>query len=184
MLPNNIEKQILEYLHLEYGEDPDAPDSLQLSDLSYAGEHLVEGIIQHCWKYPSLKDDMWATVEIGNDGSYTIGMAPIPEPENKDFYANLLLIIEGKNTKKVRIPYLKDDEYDISCFEDAFDMVLENGKKLSVYSEVGLNTTPPQFSLSVEYDGRDMYLKGVAGIELRLSLETDIYMYVDIGKLN
>ena len=183
MLPDDIEKQILDYLHLEYGEDPGDSGSLELADIKYVGEKLVEGVVQHCWSYPSLKDDMWATVQLYEDGTYCIGMAPIPKKNNENNYEYLFLAIKGKQTKKIKIPYQKDEEYKICNFEDEFITTLENGKNLYIYSEVFLTPKPHQFDLTIDYDGQEIYLRGAVGIEFKYSLETEIEIYIDIGNL-
>ncbi len=183
MLPDNIEQQILRYLHLEYGEEPEDPKSLQLSDLVYAGEHLLEGRNRHCWTFPSMKDDMWATVELSDNGSYCIGMEQIPTPEDDDHYTHLTLLIEGKKDKKFKIPYSEDSEYEISCFDEHFSIELESGKTLTLYSEIFLSTEPYGFSLSIEYDDRETYLLGAVGLELRHSLDADTEIHIDIGNL-
>ena len=38
-LPDNIEKDIVSYLQLEFGEDPNSDESLKISDLRYEGEY-------------------------------------------------------------------------------------------------------------------------------------------------
>ena len=42
-LPVGIEQEILEYLHLEYGEDANDPSSLKLEDIQYDGLFDVAG---------------------------------------------------------------------------------------------------------------------------------------------
>jgi hypothetical protein len=74
-LPSGIEKEILEYLHLEYGESEDDPDALKLSDLKYEGEHLVDKVVTHFWSYPSGPGRRWVTVEMRGKG-YDIGTSP------------------------------------------------------------------------------------------------------------
>jgi len=183
MLPNDIEKQILDYLHLEYGEDPGDPEALKLTDLDYVGEKLVEGAVQHCWSYPSLKDDMWATVQVYEDGTFCIGMASAPVTERENHYEHLFLNIEGTQTKKFEIPYQKDEEHDVCNFDEDFITTLDNGKSLSIYSEVFLKPEPHQFDLTIEYDEKEIYLRGAVGIQLNYSLESDLSIYVEVGKL-
>jgi len=72
-LPPDIERQVLAYLHLEYGESPRQPGALKAADLHYEGEFLVDGTPTHFWSYPSSTHAMWATVA-PMLGTYAIGM--------------------------------------------------------------------------------------------------------------
>jgi hypothetical protein len=72
-LPKNIEQKILEYLHLEYGEDSESDTSLKLSDIEFVGEFNVNGTEIFYWSYPIDNEVRWATVE-PYENSYLIGM--------------------------------------------------------------------------------------------------------------
>jgi hypothetical protein len=61
--PPGIERDILEYLHLEFGEDKDDPDALQAADLKYVGVREDGGALLHFWEYPSGSGKSWATAE-------------------------------------------------------------------------------------------------------------------------
>ena len=65
-LEDDIEKGVLEYLHLEYGESPEDEDSLKLSDLKYEGEYILEGIPTYFWSYPT-NSPCWAIVKPYDD---------------------------------------------------------------------------------------------------------------------
>ena len=67
---------IVNYLHLEYGEDPNAPDSLQKSELKYVGLFIYEGKPTHYWWYPSGSVQSWAIV-FEMDEVECIGMTTI-----------------------------------------------------------------------------------------------------------
>lgn len=72
-LPNNKQQKILEYLHLEFGEDSQNDTSLKLSDLKFVGEFSVNGTEIFYWSYSIDNEVRWATVEPYED-SYLIGM--------------------------------------------------------------------------------------------------------------
>lgn len=72
-LPRGIKSEVLQYLHLEYGESPRDPDALELSDLSYEGEYQHEGVPTHFWSYPTSSGKSYATVVLSGK-SYAIGM--------------------------------------------------------------------------------------------------------------
>ncbi|MDO6746081.1 hypothetical protein [Gilvimarinus sp. 1_MG-2023] len=75
-LDNDIEEDVLEYLHLEYGECPEDDDALKLSDLNYEGIFLLEGVPTHYWSYPT-SEPCWAIVQPYED-AYCFGMATTP----------------------------------------------------------------------------------------------------------
>lgn len=64
-----------------------------------------------------------------------------------------------------------------------YEVDLENGKRLSVFSEVYLSPKTKQFSLSINYDGKETYLKGGVGLEMRYAIEPDIKLFFEIGEL-
>ncbi len=72
-LPQDIEAQIINYLHLEFGEDADDPNSLKESQLRYEGEFLYDGVPTHFWWFPCTTEQCWATVEPMEE-SYCVGM--------------------------------------------------------------------------------------------------------------
>ena len=72
-LPPRIKSEVLRYLHLEYGESPRSQNALTLSELSYEGERLHEGMPTHFWSYPTSSGKAYATVVLSTKG-YAIGM--------------------------------------------------------------------------------------------------------------
>jgi hypothetical protein len=182
-LPEDIEKQLVEYLRLEYGEDANGPDAIQISDIAYVGEKEVNGVVLHCWSYPCLKDNMWATVELLENNSYCLGMCEIPRETEECVYKYLYLVIEAKKTRKVKIPYVGHEDYEVLSFEKTYEVDLENGKKLSIFSEVYQSPKTKQFSLSIEYDGKEIYLKGGIGLQMNYAIEGDIRLFMEIGEL-
>jgi hypothetical protein len=86
-LPRHINRQVLEYLRLEYGESDDDPDALKLSDLTCEGKCVaggIVGIVTHFWAFPSSAGKRWAIVEQFGK-TYSIGTsARTPEGETTD----------------------------------------------------------------------------------------------------
>jgi hypothetical protein len=70
--PRSLKGQVLQYLHLEFGESPRDPDALKLSDLSYEGEYVVEGVRKRFWSFPGARGRRYATVAFRGKG-YSIG---------------------------------------------------------------------------------------------------------------
>src|SRR5690349_8413118 len=66
--PPEIEKELLEYLHLEFGENEDDQDSLQAADLNYVGAREDDGAQLHFWEFPSGTGKSWATARVTADG--------------------------------------------------------------------------------------------------------------------
>ena len=62
MNDSEIIDSIVDYLCLEYGEDPNKPESLKKSDLKYVGEYMYDGNPTYFWWYPSRDGQSWATV--------------------------------------------------------------------------------------------------------------------------
>lgn len=73
---------LLEYLHLEYGEEAGEEDALKTSDLVYVGEYVIDGILCQYWSYPTTGEPMWATIE-GYSGLRCIGMTATPPPQSR-----------------------------------------------------------------------------------------------------
>ena len=73
---------LLEYLHLQYGEEAGEEDVLKASDLVYVGEYVIDGIPCQYWPYPTTGEPMWATIE-DYSGLRCIGMTATPPPQNR-----------------------------------------------------------------------------------------------------
>ena len=79
---------LLEYLHLEYGEEAGEEDALKASDLVYVGEYVIDGIPCKYWSYPTTGEPMWATIEDYSglesySGLRCIGMTATPPPQGR-----------------------------------------------------------------------------------------------------
>ena len=72
---------LLEYMHLEYGEEAGEEDALKASDLVYVGEYVIDGIPCQYWSYPTSGEPMWATIE-DHSGLRCIGMTGTPPPQS------------------------------------------------------------------------------------------------------
>jgi len=79
-LPRDIKSQVLRYLRLEYGESPRDPDALKLSDLTYEGEHLDNGVPTHFWSYPTSSGKAYAIVALSGR-EYRIATSDHGPPE-------------------------------------------------------------------------------------------------------
>ena len=73
---------LLEYLHLETGEEAGEEDTLKANDLVYVGEYVIDGILCKYWSYPTTGEPMWATIE-DHSGLRCIGMTATPPPQGR-----------------------------------------------------------------------------------------------------
>lgn len=71
------EEQVAAYLRLEYGEVAEAPDSLQVGDLTYMGRFNVDGYPTDYWQYPTSDQPAYATMTM-RDGTTAISMTDEP----------------------------------------------------------------------------------------------------------
>ena len=79
---------LLEYLHLETGEEAGEEDTLKANDLVYVGEYVIDGILCKYWSYPTTGEPMWATIEDYSglesySGLQCIGMTATPPPQSR-----------------------------------------------------------------------------------------------------
>ena len=79
---------LLEYLHLETGEEAGEEDTLKANDLVYVGEYVIDGILCKYWSYPTTGEPMWATIEDYSglesySGLQCIGMTATPPPQGR-----------------------------------------------------------------------------------------------------
>jgi len=75
--PNTPEEQVAAYLRLEYGEDAEDPDSLQISDLTYLGRFNVDCYPTDYWQYPTSDQPAYATMTM-RDGTTELSMTDEP----------------------------------------------------------------------------------------------------------
>ncbi len=78
--PPGIAQDVLEYIHLEFGESPEDPDALKLSELIYDGAFPSGDFVIHYWHFPYNGAFAWVSAEDRGDGYYISGF-PTEEPE-------------------------------------------------------------------------------------------------------
>jgi len=180
-LPDGIEKEILEYLHLEYGEDPSDDASLKLEDIVYEGLYDVSGIPTHYWRYAPEGKRRWATVEPFGD-SYAIGMTTnTPTP-----------IVKGDLYKTVEIEAIDDSGFSQSLpleswgegsygFSDYKEISIPGGEKLQILAEAHSNSAPPSVTLSIKEADVDIYIRGSVGLALSYKTKGGITLVLSVG---
>lgn len=173
-LPAGIERDILEYLHLEFGEDKDDPDALQAEDLKYVGAREDEGSLLHFWEYPSGTGKSWATVRITNDGNELSTSLEGPGGEKNDPEAALrtLLVQFGMRTEgQERIEPLRLDVAKLS--ENGFPVKFPTGEEISFYAEVypATGENGPDVSVHIlQHDEALFVVRCASGLVISLQL--------------
>lgn len=72
-LPEEIERELPKYLRREFGELLLDEGSFRASDLEYVGVFPQTHGKTHFWKIPRENEPTFATVAVGNDGSFCTG---------------------------------------------------------------------------------------------------------------
>ena len=145
--PKNIEKQIRDYLALEFGESDDNSDSIKVSDLKFEGEHEIEGALMSCWSFPSINQDTWAVVE-GSGDSYSIGLASNPYFSSDVTYEYVWIEIWEKKGRTVKVPLIKYKDA-LLHFENEFRIKLKSGRDIVIYVEIKVSTSPYEYTVSL-----------------------------------
>jgi len=179
-LPEDIEEQILEYLHLEYGEYASDPEALKLSELKYVGQKEIDGKQLHCWDFPSENNDIWATVEY-SDTTFNLSFACKPEIKNENRYEFLLVSVLGKEKSEVKIPLDEDRQYGGRYTRKTHDVLLENGETLKVLSaEVAPYDEMVVICVQIEYLDQSYQTAGGSFLEFELSLNDELFVTFEI----
>jgi hypothetical protein len=142
---------------------------LKLSDLTYEGKRVVDGIITHFWAYPAGADKHWAIVEQFGK-TYSIGTsARGPGGETTDerkALRSLRISFHGesrraKRMRPLRVP-LEEDEGGALTAE--VPVTFPSGDKLQIYVEVYDKETPDVSLIITHEDGRDIYVRCSSGL--------------------
>lgn len=179
-LPDNIETEILEYLHLEYGEDPNDPSSLKLDEITYDGLYDVSGVPVHYFKYASRSGRSWATVEPFGD-SYVIGMTTnSPKPLKKSQIYNHL---EIENPESSFSESLELESWGDGCygFSDYKEIKLPNGSSFKLLAEVSSHSTPVGVTISIIEGENDIYIRGSVGLSLSYESTNFGTLFITLG---
>ncbi len=179
-LPENIEKEVLEYLHLEYGEDSKDPSSLKLDEITHDGIYEVSGVPVHYFKYASSSGRNWATVEPYGD-SYVIGMTTsLPTPLSKAQIYNRLNVesLDNNYTESFELEYWGDGCYG---FSDYREIKLPNGSAFKLLAEVSSHSAPVGVTLSIIEGDNDIYIRGSVGLSLSYESKNFGTLFITLG---
>lgn len=168
-LPKNIESEVLDYLHLEFGETKSELDALKIVDLKYEGIHEIEGVSHHCWSFPSTTNNTWATVKISGQ-SYSIGIVESPSATKEITYDYLYVDIWEAKSNIIKVPLTYDEENKISYTENDFAYSLVDGDALTISCEILRTYIPHRFSVSITHNERTIEMHG----EVKGVLDYDI----------
>ena len=182
-LPQDIENKILEYLHLEYGEDPNSDNSLKLEDITYEKEYEIEGVLVHYFNYKSRSGRTWATVEPFGD-SYCIGMtSKSPKPVSKTEIYNSVYIESLESDHEITLDL---ESWGDGCFGFSDYRLVELSEKIrfQLLVEVSAYSNPNAVTVSIKENGSDIYVCGSVGISMSYKSSTlgEICITVGAGK--
>ena len=179
-LPVDIKDRILEYLHLEYGEDSNDPNALTLEQISYEGEYEIHGVNVHYFKYESSSGRNWATVEPYGD-SYAIGMtSKSPTPVRKrEIYRSIRI----ENTEDGEIVNLDLEDRGGGCygFSNFKEIAFRNGKTFQLLTEVTPFSHPNGVVVAIQDEGNDVYIRGSLGLAIRYESTTLGAILITLG---
>lgn len=179
-LPSNIESEILDYLHLEFGEAKDVSCALKLSDLKYEGVYVVEGVSLHCWSFPSASNTTWATVE-ATGSSHSIGMIESPNSNVEVSYDYLYVEIWEEKASVFQFPLIHDNENQTSCIEEDFTYTFKSGSVLGVSIELLRSYIPYRFSVYITHDEKTIEMHGEIKGVLDYSINENVGVKVVVG---
>lgn len=176
-LPVGIEQEILEYLHLEYGEDANDPSSLKLEDIQYDGLFDVAGTPTHYFKYGERK---WATIEPFGD-SYVIGMTTrTPAPiTKKDLYKSLRISFpDGTPSFYIDLESRGNGCFGFSGYRE---VTLPSNTTIRVLVEVVSHFSPTAVTIAIEEGENDVYVRGSVGLTLSYKTSSCETIFLTVG---
>lgn len=179
-LPKNIKQKVLDYLLLEYDEGTNHGD-LQLNDLTYEGEKMVDALKCHCWGFPSLRSDMWVTLVVDIDGEMHFSIAT--KPSNDGVYNRLFIEVDGIKAHKESFEYIYEQDSNLSCVDDR-ELKIHGAGSIRVSSEIYFTPSPPQISITLVYEGKEYRMQGGVGLFVSFPLDGDREVHVEVGDLD
>jgi hypothetical protein len=172
--PPGIERDILEYLHLEFGEDKDDPDALQAADLKYVGAREDGDSLLHFWEYPSGSGKSWATARMTHDGYHLSTSLEGPSGEKNDPLTALRPMVVEFGTRKKGQKRIEPLRLDVSKLnENGFPVKFHTGEEIFFYAEVypGSGEKPPDVSVHLLQHGDILFaVRCASGVQIILQL--------------
>lgn len=183
--PNpQLAAMILDYLRLEFGESDTTGSQLELSDLFYEGEQLIDGSLVSCWRFPSGLPSMLATALKGEDDQYVLGLVQDPNYDKyQECYSFMHVQIEFDNySKSYKEVIRKIDK--TNCESDDLVITSEPGQIFEISSTVSLAHTPPMISLYVDHNNNSYNSFGSLALNTVLTFDDKISLCIQIGDLD
>lgn len=143
----SVEHEIVEYLRLEFGEDDSEEGSIQVEDLAFQGEFEIEGIVRRCWSFASYNDSQWVSAhEV--DGGLCFDLVDNPGFSPEVTYDYVWIQVWDSKGSIEKVPLVRSG-HTLAYFDDDFEIEFKSGRQVSIYVEIGLNTSPKTFSVYV-----------------------------------
>jgi hypothetical protein len=172
--PPGIENEILEYLHLEFGEDKDDPDALQAAELKYVGAREDGEAWLHFWEYPSGSGKSWAIARVTKDGYELYTSLEGPSGERNDPLAALSTLVVQFGTRKKGQKRLEALRVKVADIKDSGVPVrFPTGEEIFFYAEVhpASENAGPDVSVQVlQQDDVVLAIRCTSGVIISLSL--------------
>jgi hypothetical protein len=180
-LPQGIETELLEYLHLEFGETAGSKGALKPEDLAYEGEAVVDGVPTHYWRVGRRKK-LWATVAPVDD-SYclsTTTVPPVPQPKEDPY--RFLRVEDSTGEIDLDIP-LQELGEKASGLPSYHEIRLPRREKVGVLAEVNAGESPVFVEVSIEEGDKCVYVKAYVAIHLVYTTAKGNDLTVSIGPI-
>lgn len=180
-LPRGIEKELLDYLHREYGEIRGRKGALKSEDLVYAGEFEHEGVPAHFWSVGRRKE-LWAIVTPHGKsyGLATTTDAPTPRPKVDPY--GFLRLQDATGDVDLDIPLQKLGKR-FTGLPDYHPVKLPRGEKVGVLAEVHADQSPIWVVVSVEEGEKCLYARAFIGVDLVYTTNKGNELGISLGPI-
>jgi len=180
---SELEKRLLEYLHLEFGENFKDDNALKLSDLNYQGDFILDGESKQCWSFPSSPPEMWATACQKASGKWIFSMQKKPDfGKPKSEYEKLdIQVHKGDSIQQYQYEFEASDEHIWEV--DDKEIIIEN-KKIIIFGSVNSNYSPPMIDVTVEYKSRTHSFTCSQSIYANFYVDDEVYLMINVGDID
>jgi len=183
-LPEGIESEVLEYLHLEYGEDSSDPSALKIGDIEYQGEFAVAGTPTHFFGYPTSSGQEWVTVEVLED-SHVLGIS-LTGPKNLTIPSNLykdvkIWIPEYETDMTISLENFGEGGYG---FPDYKSVELPGGNSIDLLVEAYTDHSPTSVTIGVKDGENELYVGGYVGLSVSIETKQVGYITINVGYID
>ncbi|SMC29924.1 hypothetical protein SAMN02745857_04267 [Andreprevotia lacus DSM 23236] len=178
-LPAGIEQELVDYLHLEQGEDAADPNATRVEDLRYEGLFEVDGVPTHFWRVGPGNEN-WVTVE-PRGYAYCIGStSATPLPVRKADYYKTLQVTELRNGTQHRfaLEHHGGGDYELA---DETPLTLSNGSVLLLYATANSQSAPPMLFLHLTEGDKEYHVSSALFFNASYTTECGEMLVFELG---